>query len=446
MNTTPLLIVDTDKYPEALLRTSGARGGYPAARRPTLLACVALLATLLTSCSVPLPGSPRAAAPQPTTAQTAPTDTPPATAVSIVVPTDAPPATAVPTADAAPNAIAAIKAAVQRGNEEQIQALASQDPTLMRDTSTAAYYQQAAQGVTDLASSGITAIELLKLEWGAITFASPTSAQVKTTETWRTTFNTKGVLEETDPNVYTLVQEQGKWKIQDDQHPSERGAQSTASPDNAPAPAAPAPRAETSRNWAGYTASGGTFTTVSGAWVVPTVAADQRSALDATWVGIGGLTTHDLIQAGTQAEVAGGQVRYSAWIELLPATAQTIPLTVNAGDTIHVTIEQQRDGTWLITVRDSTNSQVYQQPLTYQSSRSSAEWIEEAPASTRGILPLDNFGVVQFTDATAVRNGQQVTAAAAKALPVTMNGSNGQPLARPSGLAADGSSFSVTRI
>ena len=406
-----------------------------------LLFLVALFAALLSACSITPPAAPLAEVPTSTAVATVslPTSAPTA------APTDAPTATEAPTATADASASDAIKAVVQRANEEQVQALAAGDPTVMRDTATTAYYQQSVQTLNGLASSGITAIELLKLEWGDITLSSPTSAEAKTSETWRTTFSNKGVLEETDPNVYTLVLQNGSWKVQDDQHPSERGAQTSASTDVAPAPSSPAPSADSSRNWAGYTASGGTFTAVSGSWVVPTVTPGQRAATDATWVGIGGLTTHDLIQAGTQTDVSGDQVQYSAWIETLPEASQIIPLTVNAGDAVSVAIAQQADGTWLITVRDSTNSQVYTQLVTYQSSLSSAEWIEEAPASTRGVLPLDNFGVVTFTGTTAVKGGQQVTAAQAEATPVTMNGSNGQPLAQPSGLDGSGAGFSVTR-
>src|SRR5207302_942885 len=81
-----------------------------------------------------------------------------------------------------------------------------------------------------------------------------------------------------------------------------------------------------SSNGSGYAATGGTFTAVSGAWTVPQVSA-TTAGLDATWVGIGGMTTNDLIQAGTQAMVSGrGGVQYEAWIELLPRSSQTVPL------------------------------------------------------------------------------------------------------------------------
>ena len=83
------------------------------------------------------------------------------------------------------------------------------------------------------------------------------------------------------------------------------------------APVAPAAQGQ-SRNWAGFAATGGTFTAVSGAWTVPNVSAGSTPGADATWVGIGGVGTTDLIQAGTDSTVQGGRVVYTAWMETLP--------------------------------------------------------------------------------------------------------------------------------
>jgi hypothetical protein len=161
--------------------------------------------------------------------------------------------------------------------------------------------------------------------------------------------------------------------------------------------------------------------------------------VDATWAGIGGATTTDLIQAGTQAVVDNGVVQYSAWTETLPQASQTVPLTVNAGDTITVSITEQSS------IVDATSGGTYSGNVTYASSGSSAEWIEEAPSSGRGVVLLDRFGTVQFTNASAVDNQQTVTAAAAGATPVTMINGSGVQLATPSALGTGGASFSVTR-
>src|SRR5207245_2487158 len=80
-------------------------------------------------------------------------------------------------------------------------------------------------------------------------------------------------------------------------------------------------------------ASGGSFTAVTATWVVPQVSATSTGA-DATWVGIGGLNSRDLIQAGTQASVGGGSVTYEAWVEMLPQSSRTVSLSVNPGDSV----------------------------------------------------------------------------------------------------------------
>ena len=63
----------------------------------------------------------------------------------------------------------------------------------------------------------------------------------------------------------------------------------------------------------------------------------------------------------------------------------------------------------------------------------------------RGIVPLDDFGVVQFSGGSAVKDGKVLTIAQAGARPITMADSNGNTIATPSALAADGQGFTVSR-
>jgi hypothetical protein len=65
-------------------------------------------------------------------------------------------------------------------------------------------------------------------------------------------------------------------------------------------------------------------------------------------------------------------------------------------------------GNWQISITNNTSGQSYQTTAQYASSESSAEWIMEAPAASNGILPLDNFGSVSFTAASAIQNSQTV--------------------------------------
>jgi len=100
---------------------------------------------------------------------------------------------------------------------------------------------------------------------------------------------------------------------------------------------------------------------------------------------------------------------------------------------------------WQIAFKNNTSGQSYQTTVNYTSSQSSAEWIEEAPSDPNGIVPLDNFGSVSFSSASATVNGRTVDMAQAGAQPITMLNANGQSLAVPSAIGSDGSSFSVAR-
>jgi hypothetical protein len=202
-----------------------------------------------------------------------------------------------------------------------------------------------------------------------------------------------------------------------------------------------------SQNWSGYAATEGGYTGVSATWSASDVASGSPAGVDAAWVGIGGVKSRDLIQAGTQRIVVGnGATRHEAWVELLPRASETVPLTVRPGDIIRVSINQQEPDLWLIAFTNMSSGQAYEVTKRYASSLSSVEWIEEAPSSGRGrTLPLNNFGTIRFSQASAVRGPQMLTVAESGAHAVTMTAPGGLPLAEPSRLGPDGASFSVTR-
>ena len=166
----------------------------------------------------------------------------------------------------------------------------------------------------------------------------------------------------------------------------------------------------TSHNWAGYATTPGTYTGVTGTWTVPVPGINGAPGVGATWVGIGGVSSHDLIQAGTQDVAAGGgQAEFQTWIEMLPQASQQVPVAVVPGDSVTVSINEQGagSGTWQISITNNTSGQTYQTTVQYASSESSAEWIMEAPTGANGVLPLDNFSSVSFTAASATQNGQK---------------------------------------
>jgi hypothetical protein len=361
-------------------------------------------------------------------------------AIQQLQPAVAPAATTEATADA-------VKQVIERANEAQQKAFVTGDVALMRETATPAYFDELRQINTDLARGGVIGFSLVRIEWGDVTISGATAAATAY-ETWRTNYGDGSQDLRTDRNDYSLVLENGAWKIQAD---VQGGALSGAS-GNAPAQTqpdstttTPARITDTSSNWSGYVANGGTYTSVTGTWVVPQVAATTTGA-DATWVGIGGVTGTDLIQAGTQATVTGdGSVTYSAWTEILPDFSRTTPLQVAAGDSVTVTITEQTNGVWLIVMVNNTTSDSYEKTVRYDSSRSSAEWVQEAPSTTRGIVPLSDFGTVRFIAGSAVRDGVAMGLSSLGATPVAMVNRAGQAIALPSTLGADGSSFVVTR-
>lgn len=221
-------------------------------------------------------------------------------------------------------------------------------------------------------------------------------------------------------------------------------AQSPAGPQ---APGAHIATGYTSTNWSGYLATNASFTSVSGAWAATTATGNGfTTSADSTWIGIGGVTTSDLIQVGTQNIIAAnGQVSASAFYELLPNVSQPVPgVTVSPGDSMTATISEAGSGQWTISITDKTDGQTSTFTVAYASSLSSAEWIEEDPSfSFRRQIPFDNFHEAAFTNGLTVANGVTVTIASSTAQPVVMVNNVGQTIALPSAIGGDGASFTV---
>jgi hypothetical protein len=88
----------------------------------------------------------------------------------------------------------------------------------MQDTSTTTYYRQLAQENQAMLDSGVTGIRLVSTEWGQITVNGNT-ARATTFETWETKSADGTVQQNRDRNEYRLMQQNGAWKIQADDHP-----------------------------------------------------------------------------------------------------------------------------------------------------------------------------------------------------------------------------------
>ena len=123
-----------------------------------------------------------------------------------------------------------------------------------------------------------------------------------------------------------------------------------------------------SANWSGYVAdTAQSYTSVGGTWAVPAPMGAENTALatDATWVGIGGVKSHDLIQAGTQALIQDGQVSYSAWYETLPNTQRIVPLAIHGGDSVSVSLQETAPNLWHLSIINNTTGDSYVKDITY---------------------------------------------------------------------------------
>jgi hypothetical protein len=221
-----------------------------------------------------------------------------------------------------------------------------------------------------------------------------------------------------------------------------------ATPTSSQAPSSQTTTGYTSTNWSGYLATNGSFTGISGSWN-STLATGNGSttSADSTWIGIGGVTSGDLIQVGTQNIIAAnGQVSTSAFYELLPSVSEPVPgITVVPGDSMTASLSEVSSGEWTISITDKTNGESYTSTISYASSLSSAEWIEEDPSfSSRRQIPFDNFHGASFSGGSTVYNGSAVNIAASTAQSVVMVDNTGRTIAVPSVIGDDGASFTVT--
>lgn len=187
----------------------------------------------------------------------------------------------------------------------------------------------------------------------------------------------------------------------------------------APAAAAAASTtyASVSENWAGYVvthAGSAGFSSVSGTWRAPraTCTSGQESE-SAVWVGLGGYseTSRGLEQIGTDANCSrAGKATYSSWFELLPAEPVNLRLAVHPGNTIVASVTRKGDGVTLRIRNLTTGAHLSVTRRTSNVDVSSAEWIVEAPSvcvseQRCAVLPLTDFGEIDFLSATAVAHG-----------------------------------------
>jgi hypothetical protein len=176
----------------------------------------------------------------------------------------------------------------------------------------------------------------------------------------------------------------------------------------------------TTSNWSGYALAhfetGQTYTAAQASWTVPSVIFDtsdksgSAAQYSSTWVGIGGFCENalctradrSLIQLGTEQDITSqGVTTYDSWYELLPQYPVVMPTAtypVVPGDVITASLYcnscSSRKQSWTLTMTSTNTSWPtggWSVTLPYASSQLSAVWIEEAPSSSGGVLPLADF-------------------------------------------------------
>lgn len=159
----------------------------------------------------------------------------------------------------------------------------------------------------------------------------------------------------------------------------------------------------TSSNWSGYavTGSNGHYKSVSASWKQPTAhCSGSGTTYAAFWVGLDGYNSSSVEQTGTLIECVGSTAYYYGWYEMYPAGLITYSNALHAGDSISASVTFSGTATYTLVLKDSTRG--WTRTTTKNQSglaRSSAEVITEAPCCTSsgGILPLANFGTVNYT-------------------------------------------------
>ena len=126
----------------------------------------------------------------------------------------------------------AIQQVIQQLDEAQAQAIATNNPNLMAPTATNEFYQEEVAANQDLVDNGVTEVKLINIEWGDIV-VNGSSATATDWETWSTTFEDGTTTQSRDRNVYQLVQQDGAWKVQADDHPDQPQPQQQQQPGGA---------------------------------------------------------------------------------------------------------------------------------------------------------------------------------------------------------------------
>lgn len=190
-----------------------------------------------------------------------------------------------------------------------------------------------------------------------------------------------------------------------------------------------------SKNWAGVVReqppASATYTAVSATFTVPSpMATDDSGNMQAAsaWVGIDGDTyTNAILQTGIDAYVQDGQQSFDAWYEWYPDSAVNFDIDLSEGDVIVAMVESSSPSKGMAMIENQTTGKKVTKSLNAPSSSATlggqnAEWIVEDFNSGSDMVPLANFGDINFTGAQAKAGGQAYGVNDGEILDIQQNG------------------------
>ena len=195
------------------------------------------------------------------------------------------------------------------------------------------------------------------------------------------------------------------------------------------------------KNWAGYIAHGGPFTSASTTWTEPSISCPSTgTSAFASFAGIDGSGSSTVEQIGSLAICRNGSVSHLGFFEMFPRAPGAVGHPVRAGDSLTATVTASSSKLFTLSLVDHTAGWSFStQQRSSKAKLASAEAITEAPTIRgSGIVGLANFGTVNYSGTTA--NGQPIGNFNPEQ--VTMVTNTGIPKAVPSALSG-GTSFSV---
>lgn len=176
--------------------------------------------------------------------------------------------------------------------------------------------------------------------------------------------------------------------------------------------------AQDSTNWAGYVASGATYSSVTSNWVEPSVQC-TTDGIVGFWIGLDGYGSNTVEQDGSAVDCSTGTPQHFAWWETYPANSvQEYTDPVSVGDHFTSTVTSLGGGQYSLVLTDSTQGWTESKTVTSAgAANASAEVITEAVSDNGAITPLPDFGSADFSGSTI--DGGSLDAAQAQQVDMT---------------------------